>query len=131
MKEIQFMDNDERFFGRDGEFNFGTKEDNVDFSQTLQEREENNKRDALERYMPIGSVVKVKGNINKYMIIGFKDVSNENSTDYLACIYPYGVDKTHRIYFFNHYQIEKVYYIGYINNQEREFKKDLESKEQK
>ena len=131
MKEIQFMDNNERFLGRDGEFKFGTKEDNVDFQQILQEREENNKIDALEKYMPIGSVVKVKGNINKYMIIGFKDVNNEKSKDYLACIYPYGVDKTHRIYFFNNLQIEKVYFIGYINNQEREFKKDLDSQEQK
>lgn len=82
-----------------------------------------------EKYLPIGSVVLLKGGTKKAMITGFCSVAEEDTTkmyDYTGCIYPEGFLDFEQICLFNHNQIEKVYHIGYKDEEEEEFKKELE-----
>lgn len=124
MKEMEFNHNEERFIGKRGEMFFENTENGESFENVIKKRAENDKIMAMQKYMPIGSVVKVIGSINKYMIIGFEcEDTDKKVKDYLACVYPFGVNKEHKLESFNHDQIESVYYIGFVNNQERAFKK--------
>lgn len=125
MENKEFVDNEKRFGGESGEFHFATKGE-----ESINDREKNDLAKSIEKYMPIGSVVKLIGNFNKYMIIGFDcKTKEEEIMDYLACDYPYGVNENHQVTLFNHNQIEKIYHIGFVNNQERAFKKKYADKD--
>ena len=81
-----------------------------------------------EKYLPIGSVVLLKGGTKKAMITGFCSVAEEDTTkmyDYTGCIYPEGFLDFDQICLFDHNQIEKVYHVGYIDEEEKSFKKEL------
>ncbi len=81
-----------------------------------------------EKYLPIGSVVLLKGGTKKAMITGFCSVAEEDTTkmyDYTGCIYPEGFLDFDQICLFNHDQIENVYHVGYIDEEEKSFKKEL------
>jgi len=85
----------------------------------------------LERYLPLGSVVKIKENAHLYMITGrMMSYENENgeiiSKDYHAVLYPFGVLNTNEQIMFNHDQIEKMLFIGYQDFREAAFQKELE-----
>ena len=41
--------------------------------------------------------------------------------DYLACLYPEGNINEEFMYLFNHDQIDKVYYLGYEDEEEKRF----------
>ena len=74
-----------------------------------------------EKYLPIGTVVNLKGATKKIMIIGYCPVENENHQmfDYSACLYPEGVIDSKKTLLFNHEQIEKIHFEG---NNDDEFK---------
>lgn len=128
MENKEFVDNEKRFGGESGELHFETK--GKDPQEAFKDRENNDLAKSIEKYMPIGSVVKLEGNFNKYMIIGFDcKTKEEKMMDYLACDYPYGVNEEHRVTLFNHSQIDKIYHIGFVNNQERAFKKKYADKD--
>ena len=81
-----------------------------------------------EKYLPIGTVVLLKGGTKKAMITGFCSVAEEDTTkmyDYTGCIYPEGFLDFDQICLFNHDQIENVYHVGYIDEEEKSFKKEL------
>ncbi len=81
-----------------------------------------------EKYLPIGSVVLLKGGTKKAMITGFCSVAEEDTKkmyDYTGCIYPEGFLDFDQICLFDHNQIEKVYHVGYIDEEEKSFKKEL------
>lgn len=83
---------------------------------------------ALEKYVPIGTVVKLKKHPGSFMIIGFKQLNQNNEeNDYLACEYPYGISKDKNLISFNHDVIDKVYHIGMVNDLEIKYKNDLNS----
>lgn len=80
-----------------------------------------------EKYLPIGTVVMLKGGIKRVMIIGFC-ASEENSTDiydYSGCLYPEGVLSSNALCMFNHDQIDKIYHMGLSDEEDVEFKKEL------
>ena len=93
----------------------------------------NSEIDIRKKYLPIGTVVLLKGGSKKIMIIGFKarvtdetDEKNRNTVwDYSGCLYPEGLLSSDQILIFNHSQISKVYHLGYHNEEEIEFKKQL------
>ena len=81
-----------------------------------------------EKYLPIGSIVLLKGAKKRIMIIGFMASSNETKDkvfDYMGCIYPEGVISSDQSLVFNHDQIDKIYYIGYSDKEEKEFSMKL------
>ena len=86
-------------------------------------------KEIKEKYLPIGTVVILKGATKRLMIAGFCAIDNSNKEkiwDYSGCMYPEGFLTADQICLFNHDQIEKVYHIGLSNDaEEKEFKKTL------
>lgn len=81
-----------------------------------------------EKYLPIGTVVMLTGGSKRVMITGFCAIENEKKEkmwDYSGCIYPEGFLSSNQTCLFDHKQIEKVYYLGLIDEEEEEFKKKL------
>lgn len=81
----------------------------------------------LEKYLPIGSIVIIEDGEKKLMITGFCAINEEDSTtyDYCACIYPEGYLAADNVFLFNHDQIKEIFYLGYDDDEEKEFKKVL------
>ena len=80
------------------------------------------------KYLPIGTVVMLKGGKKRVMITGFCSMPNEGNNkiyDYNGCLYPEGVVNSNQTCLFDHNQIEKIYHLGLIDNEEKEFKKEL------
>lgn len=81
-----------------------------------------------EKYLPVGTVLMLKGGKKRVMITGFCIVSNEDKEtvyDYCGCMYPEGIIKTEQALLFNHDQIDKIYYLGLIDEEEKDFKNKL------
>ncbi len=81
-----------------------------------------------DKFLPIGSVVLLSGGTKKAMITGFCSISDDDKTkiyDYCGCIYPEGYLTSNQICLFNHDQIEEIFYIGYEDEEEKEFKESL------
>lgn len=77
----------------------------------------------MDKYLPIGSVVLLKNGRKKIMIYGRKQMHVETGEewDYLACLYPEWNINEEFMYLFNHDQIDKVYYLGYEDEEEKRF----------
>lgn len=81
-----------------------------------------------EKYLPIGSVVMLKGGKKRAMITGFCAISGEDKTkvyDYSGCLYPEGFISSNQTLLFNHEQIEKLYHLGLVDDEEKKFKEKL------
>ena len=81
-----------------------------------------------EKYLPIGTVVLLKGGRKRAMITGFCSVAQENQEkiyDYSGCVYPEGYLSSNQVCLFDHDQIEKVFFIGYEDEEEKAFKDKL------
>ena len=84
--------------------------------------------DITEKYLPIGTVVLLKGGEKRVMIVGFCAVAEndkEKVWDYSGCIYPEGLLTSTQALLFNHEQIEKIYHLGLIDEDEIRFKAGL------
>ena len=82
-----------------------------------------------KKFLPIGTVVLLKNATKKLMITGFCTVpeNGKNETyDYCACLYPEGIISSNQVALFNHDQIDKVFYMGFQNEEEKDFKKRLD-----
>ena len=82
------------------------------------------------RFLPIGSVVRLKEGKKRLMITGFLPIEQnekgeKNGWDYSACLYPEGVITPTNNYLFNHSQIEEVHFIGLVDEEEEKFKEKL------
>ena len=81
-----------------------------------------------EKFLPIGTVVLLKGGTKKAMITGFCSVALEDNTkiyDYTGCVYPEGYLDFEQICLFDHEQIQEVYHMGYQNEEDEKFKMEL------
>ena len=57
-----------------------------------------------KKFLPIGTVVLLKGGVKKLMITGFMSVEKENinkAYDYCGCLYPEGVLSSNNSFLFN------------------------------
>lgn len=82
----------------------------------------------FERTLPIGSVVLLKGANKRLMIIGYckyKAGDEETIYDYAGCVYPEGFMSPETTALFNHEQIDKIFALGYQNQQRFEFEPKL------
>mgnify|MGYP003484963103 CR=1 FL=1 len=67
-----------------------------------------------EKFLPIGTVVLLKGGLKKIMITGLSSVSRDDSEkvyDYNGCIFPEGIMEN-VFSLFDAEQIEEVLYMG-------------------
>lgn len=68
------------------------------------------------KYLPIGSVVLLKGAKKRIMVVGFAATSKETKDkvfDYIGCLYPEGIIDSSKNLLFDHDQIEKIFSLGY------------------
>lgn len=77
----------------------------------------------IDKYLPVGSVVLLKGGKKRVVIIGRdrRDEAGEKSWDYLACLYPEGFLGKEYAYLFDHEQIERIFFIGFQDGEELAF----------
>jgi hypothetical protein len=73
-------------------------------------------------------VVLLKGGQKRVMIYGRaqKQEGDDKIWDYIACLYPEGNIRPENAYLFDHENIENVYFIGFQDTEEFEFKQYLE-----
>ena len=75
--------------------------------------------------LPIGSVVLLKNSTKKLMIMGFAQVSAsapKKVYDYVGCVFPEGFLGPDKTYLFDSNQIEKIYAVGYQDEEQMAFK---------
>ena len=80
-----------------------------------------------DKFLPIGSVVILKGAVKKVMITGYTpiDMNKKNKIyDYCGCLYPEGVMDNNN-YLFNHDNIEKIFFEGYRDDEQKELSEKL------
>ena len=81
-----------------------------------------------KEYLPIGSVVLLKNAKKRVMVTGFyvkKKKKSDKVYDYVGVMYPEGVIQSDKNLVFNNDQIEKVYFSGFSDIEEQEFKQKL------
>lgn len=81
-----------------------------------------------DKFLPLGTVVLLKDAKKRIMIIGFYAKSKENNKkiyDYMGCLFPEGVISSEQTLLFDHNQIDKIYFLGLSDNEEKEFKNKL------
>ena len=85
----------------------------------------------MEKFLPIGTVVLLKGGKKEVMITSYCIFPNnlESSKDkkfyeYGGCVYPEGILDT-MVCAFNHNQIEKVCHLGYKTDAQKELSRVL------
>ena len=85
------------------------------------------KGDNMKEYLPIGTVVRLKGGEKKLMIYGRKQLALDESGeyDYIACLYPEGNINDDYNFLFNNEDISEIVFKGYINEEENDFLKVL------
>lgn len=80
----------------------------------------------LNGLLPVGSVVLLKNSTKRLMVIGVcqKEQGAEPPVlwDYAGCLYPEGYMGPTKTYMFNNEQIEKIYALGYQDEEQFKFK---------
>ena len=84
----------------------------------------------MKNFLPLGSVVLLKGGNKRVMICGRVQTRVEDNKvfDYSACLYPEGYVDAQSMYLFNNEDIHMVYYIGMQDVEEFQFR-DIIDKE--
>ena len=85
-----------------------------------------------KEYLPLGSIVLLKGARKKLMITGYA-VSTpdfpDTLFDYCGCMYPEGTIRSDTICVFNHSEINKVIFKGYLDDEEKAYLESLKINE--
>lgn len=87
---------------------------------------ENMKKDLT--FLPVGSVVRLKGGKVNLIIVGYTpfEPGTDVVWDYLGAMWPMGVMASDRNLLFNRDQIDEVIFEGFSNDKEIEFRTKLE-----
>lgn len=77
-----------------------------------------------KEFLPVGSVVLLRGGSKRIMICGRiqAQAGSDVIYDYSACYYPEGIVDTSSMFFFNRDAIETVYYRGYEDQEELDYR---------
>ena len=91
-----------------------------------------------EKFLPIGTVVFLKGGKKELMIISYcivpaGDVYDKNGKvdvgdkmfDYGGCVYPEGMITSDQLFAFNHDQIDRIVYMCYETDNQKEISRVL------
>lgn len=80
-----------------------------------------------DEFLPIGSVVLLKGGNKRIMICGRiqAQAGSDIIYDYSACYYPEGIVDPQYMFFFNRDAIETVYFRGYEDQDELDYRHDV------
>ena len=79
----------------------------------------------IKNLLPAGSVVLLKDAEKKLMITGVLMNNNGVRYDYIGVFYPEGYIDAARMFVFNHEDIQKVEFLGYMNSEFQLFRGNL------
>lgn len=81
----------------------------------------------MNEFLPIGSVVLLKGAQKRLMIVGRFQVEMESGQiyDYSGCLYPEGMINPKDLFLFQSSDIDRVYFVGMQDEEEFTFRKYL------
>ena len=81
----------------------------------------------MKTYLPLGSIVVLKGATKKMMIYGRAQVAKASGKmyDYVACLYPQGFVNADMLLGFNEEQIDKVLFTGYTDEENEAYVKRM------
>jgi len=77
-----------------------------------------------EKFLPLGSVVLMKSAKKRVMITGYAVSSPESGNkiwDYIGCLWPEGMIASDKNLLFDHKDIEKVFAVGFIDDEQKMF----------
>jgi hypothetical protein len=74
-----------------------------------------------EKFLPVGTVLLLKGGKKRVMIIGLCPSANDVMYDYAGCLFPEGVLDPEKTLLFNHDQIEQVFHMGLQDEEQKQF----------
>ena len=83
---------------------------------------------ARQELLPIGTVVLLEKANRKIMIIGVLQIDGQNQSvlyDYSGVVYPEGLINPKNNYLFNANQIERIFYMGYHNEEQDNLQKTV------
>ena len=86
--------------------------------------EDNREQNRFAKYLPLGTVVLLRGAEKKLMITGYCSAAVDNPKeiyDYSGCLYPEGFISSDQTCLFNHKQIGTIYHLGYVNEEQKKF----------
>lgn len=81
-----------------------------------------------KEFLPIGTVLMLKGGKKRVMVTGFFSVDvndREKVYDYCGCLFPEGLLSSNETLLFNHEQIEEIFHLGLQDDEEKQFKEKL------
>ena len=80
-----------------------------------------------DEFLPVGSIVLLKGGNKRIMICGRiqAQAGSDIIYDYSACYYPEGIIDPKSMFFFNRDAIETVYFRGYEDQDELDYRHDV------
>ena len=86
---------------------------------------------AMKKFLPIGSVVLLKGSTKRVMIVGVKQkqADGDKVWDYSGCLFPEGILNAEQLYLFDGEQIERLYFVGLQDGESLEFLRRLNAME--
>lgn len=83
----------------------------------------------IKHFLPIGTVVLLKNGKKKIMITAYGVFSKEDREkvyEYGACLYPEGITDSDSICAFNTEDIDKIFHLGFSNDEQLSYCKLLE-----
>ena len=84
----------------------------------------------LKEFYPLGSVVRLKNGTKRIMICGRLQLreSDQKIFDYCACYYPEGIFEPKDLFFFQHKDIDVVYFLGYQDKEEEMIQRFIQTR---
>ncbi len=84
----------------------------------------------MKMYLPVGSLVSLKEGSKRLSIVGrcLIQPGSEQIYDYGAILYPEGMVDSSKIWLFNESDIERVWFIGFQDEEEFQFREFLHQK---
>ncbi len=85
-------------------------------------------KDKYPKYLPIGSVVILNNGKKRLMITGYAQIDLKNPDkvyDYCGCLYPEGVISTENSLLFDHKDIDRIFCIGYSDEEQKKWSQRL------
>lgn len=74
-----------------------------------------------DKFLPIGTVVNLKGATKRVMIAGFCPEVKGKIYDYSGTLFPEGLMGPDKTLLFNHEEIDKIHHKGLVDDEEKAF----------
>lgn len=77
----------------------------------------------MKRLLPLGTIVKLKEETDKIMIVSrlVRKERNGEIFDYCGCLVPQGIQNPNNVVIFNHEDVNRLLFIGFQDEQEIEY----------